>query len=154
MGFKFGNKSLEVLGTVDPRLQAVAKRALEISEVDFSIAQGFRTLDEQMRLYGKGRTAAECHRAGVPESYARPNEAEVTWTIHGSNHLKNNALDVAPFINGKLQYDDNGKLGLWPKIATAFKAAAAELRTPIRWGGDGLGVGSKKKIDRPHFELL
>lgn len=147
MTFRFSKASLDRLATVHPKLQAVARRALELTTVDFSVTQGNRTRDEQMRLYGKGRTAAQCIAKGVPTSYARPNEAKVTWTLN-SNHIGGRAIDVAPFVNGKLEWDENGKLGLWPKIAAAFKQAAKELNIAITWGGDW----SETK-DRPHFEL-
>ena len=148
MTYKFSQASLNRLATVHPDMQKVAKRAIELSPIDFSITQGRRTLDEQKRLYGKGRTAAQCRAAGVPIDYALPMEKKVTWTLQ-SNHLSGNAIDVAPFVNGKLEYDDNGKLGLWPKIAKAFKDAARELGVSIEWGGDW-----KKTTDRPHFELV
>jgi peptidoglycan L-alanyl-D-glutamate endopeptidase CwlK len=150
MTFKFSQNSLNRLATVHPDLQRVARRALELSPVDFAITQGRRTLDEQRRLYGKGRTAAQCVRVGVPAEYARPSEAKVTWVKpENGNHLSGRALDVAPYIRGKLEYDDNGKLGLWPKIAKAFKDAARELDVSIEWGGDWEGTK-----DRPHFELV
>lgn len=150
MTFKFSQNSLNRLATVHPDLQRVARRAIELSTVDFAITQGRRTLDEQRRLYGKGRTAAQCVRVGVPAEYARPSEAKVTWVKpENGNHLSGRALDVAPYIRGKLEYDDNGKLGLWPKIAKAFKDAARELGVSIEWGGDWEGTK-----DRPHFELM
>lgn len=147
MTFKFSKNSLARLATVDPRLQSVAKRALELSTVDFVVVQGTRTLDEQKRLYGKGRTAAQCTAKGVPASYARPGEAKVTWTLN-SNHIGGRAIDVAPYVNGAINWDDNGKLGVWPKIAAAFKQAAKELKIDIEWGGDWTTTK-----DRPHFEL-
>lgn len=147
MTFKFSRNSLARLMTVEPELQRVAQRALELSTVDFVVVQGNRTRDEQMRLYGKGRTAAQCSAKGVPASYARPNEAKVTWTLN-SNHIGGRAIDVAPYVNGAINWDDNGKLGLWPKIAAAFKQAAKELGVSIVWGGDWTTTK-----DRPHFEL-
>lgn len=150
MTFKFSQNSRRRLETVHPDLQCVAERAIEISKVDFAITQGRRTLDEQRRLYGKGRTAAQCRAMGVPAEYAKPKEAKVTWIKpENGNHLSGNALDVAPYVNGKLEYDDNGKLGLWPKIAKAFKDAAREMDVSIEWGGDWEGTK-----DRPHFELV
>lgn len=148
MTFKFSQNSLNRLATVHPDMQRVAHRAIELTTIDFSITQGKRTLDEQKRLYGKGRTASQCRAAGVPAEYARPNDKKVTWTLK-SNHISGNAIDVAPYVKGKLEYDDNGKLGLWPQIANAFKLAACELGVPIKWGGDWEGT-----TDRPHFELV
>lgn len=146
--FKFSQASLNRLSKVHPDMQKVAMRAIQISPIDFSVTQGLRTREEQCALYGKGRTGAQCRAAGVPEQYASPGDKKVTWTMN-SNHLSGNAIDVAPFVNGKLEYDDNGKLGLWPKIAKAFKDAAAELHVSIEWGGDW-----EKTKDRPHFELV
>ena len=148
MPFRFSQVSLARLATVHPDLQKVAKRAIELSSVDFVVTQGNRTVDEQMRLYGKGRTAAQCVAKGVPAIYARPGESQVTWTLN-SNHIGGRAIDVAPYVNGQLEWDDKGKLGLWPKIAKAFKTAAAELAIQIEWGGDWT-----KTVDRPHFELV
>lgn len=147
MTFRFSKASLDCLATVDPAMQAVARRALEISQVDFVVVQGNRTLDEQKRLYGKGRTAAQCVAKGVPAAYARPTEAKVTWTLN-SNHIGGKAIDVAPYVDGGIQWDDSGKRGLWPKIAAAFKQAAKELNIRITWGGDWTTTK-----DRPHFEL-
>lgn len=147
MPFKFSKASLDRLATVDTRLQAVARRALELSCIDFVVTQGNRTRDEQMRLYGKGRTAAQCRAKGVPASYARPGERKVTWTLN-SNHIGGRAIDVAPYVNGGINWDEDGELDLWPKIAAAFKQAAEELGVAIEWGGDWT-----ETVDRPHFEL-
>lgn len=148
MPYKFSNNSLKRLATVDPRMQAVAKRAIAISTVDFAVVQGNRTLDEQKQLYGKGRNAAQCAAKGVPIQYARPGEKKVTWTLN-SNHIGGFAIDVAPFVDGHLEWDEGGKLGLWPQIAIAFEQAAKELNVDITWGGNW-----EETKDRPHFELV
>lgn len=143
--FKFSQRSLRVLATVDKRMQDVALRALHLSNVDFVVTDGGRTLDEQKRLFGKGRTVAECLRNGVPAAYAQPKERKVTWTITRSNHLGGRAIDVAPYVNGKVDYEAPGA---YKEISRAFKAAAKELNIPISWGGDWT-----TSVDRPHFEL-
>lgn len=150
--YRLSQRSRNVLATVREPLRRVVERAITITEVDFGVVQGGRTLDEQKRLYGKGRTAAQCVAAGVPAAYAQPREKKVTWTLR-SNHLVDasglgNAVDLMPYVNGQGEWDDNGKLGLWPKIAKAMKQAAAEEGVSIRWGGDW-----KETVDRPHFEL-
>ena len=150
----FSRNSEKRLATVHPKLQAVARRALEISDYDFGVTQGARTKDEQKRLYGKGRTAAQCKAAGVPINYAQPNEMKVTWTLN-SNHLVKahgfgEALDFAPFINGALLIPDRptrAEEEIYRAVANAFKKAAMELCTPIEWGGDW------EKVDLPHIEL-
>lgn len=147
MGFILGKNSLNRLATVDPRLQAVVKRAIQITCVDFAVVQGNRTRDEQARLYGKGRTAAQMSAKGLPASYAKPSEAKVTWTMN-SNHIGGRAVDLAPYVDGAINWDDSGRRGFWPKIAAAMRQAAAEQGVKIKWGGDWKGTP-----DRPHFEL-
>lgn len=145
------SSSVAKLSTVKEPMQRVVNRAAELlsgGKVYFIVTQGLRTADEQARLYGKGRTSAELRLKNLPESYALPNEKKVTWTLD-SNHLSGNAVDLAPTLDGKLDWDENGKLGLWPIIERAMKDAADELSTPIVWGGDWAG----KSLDRPHFEL-
>jgi peptidoglycan L-alanyl-D-glutamate endopeptidase CwlK len=143
--FKFSQRSLRVLATVDPRMQQLAARALLLSKIDFVVTDGRRTLDEQKRLYGKGRTAGECLKMGVPAAYAQPKERKVTWTITKSNHLGGNAIDVAPYVGGTVNYEAKGA---YEEISRAFKQAGKELSIPVEWGGDW--TTSK---DRPHFEL-
>lgn len=153
--FKLSQRSRDTLATVKPDLRRVVERAIQVTAVDFAVVQGGRTLDEQMKLYGKGRTAAQMKAVGGPASYARPNERKVTWiNPRKGNHVVDpddglgRAVDLAPFFRGKIEWDDNGKLGLWPPIAAAMKRAADELGVDIEWGGDWTTT-----VDRPHFEL-
>jgi peptidoglycan L-alanyl-D-glutamate endopeptidase CwlK len=128
--------SIAKLSTVNIRMQVIvtaAATALENSNIFFIVTQGLRTKEEQAELYAQGRT--------------KPGKI-VTWTLN-SNHLSGLAVDLAPLIDGKLNWDEDGKLGAWPVIATAMKNAAIDMGEIITWGGDWQG----KKRDRPHFEL-
>lgn len=145
--YKLGNNSLRVLGTVHPDLQKVVKTAIRLTEVDFTVTQGKRTYEEQAALYGKGRTAEELAAVGVPATYARPSEKRVTWTMK-SNHMTGRAVDLAPFVNGKIEWDDNGRLVLWPRLNAAMQEAAKINGVKIAWGGNWT-----TNIDRPHWEL-
>lgn len=149
MTFKFSQRSLDKLSHVDPRLQAVVKRALEITTVDFVVVQGKRTLDEQRALFGKGRSVAQLvaksFSAPLAVRYSSPNEAKVTWTMN-SNHLSGRAVDLAAYVNGTISWDTNK--GYYQELARAVKLAAMELCHVITWGGDWTTTK-----DYPHFEL-
>lgn len=146
--FKLGDKSLNELKGVHADLIAVVKRAIELSVQDFSVHDGIRTLDEQKELVRRG----------------------ASQTLD-SRHITGHAVDLVPYINGKLRWE-------WDpiyKIADAVRIAANELGTPIRWGGawdvsftetsdspedlvtDYVArrkkAGKKAFIDGPHFEL-
>lgn len=132
MTFRLSRNSLAKLEKVNPALVNVVKRAIEITEVDFAVVQGNRTQAEQNALYEQGRT--------------KPGP-KVTWT-RNSNHIGGRAVDLAPFYKGKIEWDNNGKLGLYPKINEAMQQAAKELGVKIKWGGEWKGTP-----DRPHWEL-
>lgn len=56
---------------------------------------GYRTLERCERLFGQGRTEAECLEAGVPGEYASANLKRVTWIRPEFNrHHRRRALDV------------------------------------------------------------
>jgi peptidoglycan L-alanyl-D-glutamate endopeptidase CwlK len=145
---KLGAKSLKELQGVHPDLVAVVKRAISLSVQDFSVHDGTRTMTEQKKLV----------EAGASKTLA-------------SRHLTGHAVDLVPFVNGKLRWE-------WEpiyKIADAVRIAARELGTPLRWGGawdidftestappEDLvtdyaarrrKAGKKAFLDGPHFEL-
>lgn len=121
MTFKLSKRSLDNLEGVHPALVTVIKRAIQITPIDFAVIDGLRTIEEQKKLF----------------------EAGATKTMN-SRHLTGHAVDIAPFVNGRLRWD-------WPlyhKLAKAVKEAAAEDKIKIVWGGDW-----KTFPDGPHFEL-
>lgn len=109
MAFKFGVRSRRALEGVHPELVKVMRRALELTDVDFVVTEGLRTLARQRVLYNSGAS-----------------------TTMNSRHLTGHAVDVAPVVAGTVRWD-------WPlfhKLAAAVKAAANELGVSIVWGGD------------------
>jgi len=123
--FVFGKRSENNLLGVHPDLVRVARRALELSEVDFTVIEGRRTPTRQKALV----------------------EAGASWTMN-SRHLTGHAIDVAPYIGGTIRWD-------WPpffKIADAFKQASKELDIPIVWGGDWkVRDGPHVELDRRRY---
>jgi peptidoglycan L-alanyl-D-glutamate endopeptidase CwlK len=109
MPFTFNARSLRNLKGVHPDLVRVVHRAAELSEIEFIVTEGLRTLERQRQLVAAGASK----------------------TLK-SRHLTGHAIDFAPVINGEVTWK-------WPPffiIANAFKAAASELGTAIIWGGD------------------
>lgn len=134
MGFNLGKTSLARLQGVDETLVNVVKRAIEISDVDFTVMEGVRTLERQRELYAQGRTA--------------PGKI-VTWTMK-SRHIEGKAVDLVPY---PLDWNDLEKFN---KIKDAMFQAAKELDVNLRWGADWDGDGNyreKGEYDSPHFEI-
>jgi len=97
---------MQNLSGVHPDLIAVVKRAIQITEQDFSVIEGVRNINRQRELVAKGKS-----------------------TIMNSRHLTGHAVDLAPYpVNWDWEY-------FYP-IADAMKQAAEELDVDLEWGGD------------------
>lgn len=92
-----------------------------------------RTLAEQERLYGKGRTRRELEQAGVDPGLAKPGERQVTWTLpRESMHVRGRAMDISMNV-----YTEKSR-GRVVDIARGLGWT---------WGGEW-GV-----VDKLHFEI-
>ena len=58
MSFKLGKRSLERLEGVDDRLVAVVKMAITLTENDFTVLEGLRSIERQRQLVKKGNSQA------------------------------------------------------------------------------------------------
>ena len=158
MTYRLSKASEKNLEGVHPKLVAVVRRAIQITKVDFKVIEGVRSKERMWENWGKGRTAAQCRAAGVPEKYAQPGLAKVTWLANplNSNHRVmadgyGHAVDLLP---APYDWTEGPK---WKLMADAMIAAGKELGTPVRWGRDWNrnGIpGEKGETDGPHFELV
>lgn len=109
MSITLGTRSLARLEGVHPDLVRIVKKAADISDLDFTVLEGLRTVERQKQLFAQ----------------------KATKTMN-SRHLTGHAVDLAPMIGGKISWD-------WPlyhRLAKTVKAAAAVERLPVQWGGD------------------
>ncbi len=146
--FTLGTRSLAELKGVHADLVAVVKRAIQLTVQDFSVHDGIRTVAEQQQLIAAGASQTM-----------------------DSRHLTGHAVDLVPYVNGKLRWE-------WDPIyviADAVRMAAREKGIALRWGGAwdvdftasddtpedlvAAYVARRKKqglrafIDGPHYEL-
>lgn len=153
MSFKFGKRSKRELEGVHPDLLRVVNTALELSDIDFMVTDGLRTVSEQAQLVAKGVSKT------MNSKHLRQDET-------GYGH----AVDLVGLLSGKARWE-------WPvvyKIAEVMRQAAEIQDVNIRWGGcwatitDSVGSmedlvkdykkrkkkkGKKPFLDGPHFEL-
>lgn len=132
MNFRFGKKSEEKLASVHRDLSRVARKALELSPVDFGITEGLRSEEKQKQLVAEG--------------------ASKTMK---SKHLTGHAIDIACFVDGEVTW----KLEYYQIVANAFALACDELKVNLRWGGSWKVNNFKldpenKFVDAVHFELV
>lgn len=135
--FRFSKKSLAQLDTVDPRLKALAIQVLSVSPIDFTIVQGRRTVAQSAQNIKNGTSFL-----------SDPSK---------SKHVTGEAIDFAPYVDGKLDWDDREKF--WT-IAKLFKQEAEKMGIKVRLGADWNGSGSYKDevqrgtFDGGHVELV
>ncbi len=121
MTYALSKTSQRRLEGVHRDLVRVVKRAIKISTVDFAVIEGLRTASRQRELVAAGASR----------------------TLN-SRHLTGHAVDLAPYIGGRIRWD-------WPpfyQIADAMQQAGDELGVKITWGGSW-----RTFKDGPHFEL-
>lgn len=130
-------RSEKRLEGVNPTLVSIIRRAAKRLPFALFVVEGLRTRERQAELYAQGRT--------------KPGK-KVTWTLH-SKHLDGKAVDLAPLINGAIDWADLSK---FDAIAKAMQDAAKEVGVPMRWGADWDMDGKPRErgeSDSPHFEL-
>lgn len=107
--FKLSRTSLGRMQGVHPDLVKVVLLAIQLTEVDFGVTEGVRTIEKQQGYFAKGASKTM-----------------------NSRHLTGHAVDLAAYIGDEVRWD-------WPlyhKLADAMKRAANSLNVHIIWGGD------------------
>ena len=149
MAFKLSKRSLAKLEGVDSKLVNVVQTAIGITNIDFGVIQGLRTIEEQRELVAKG----------------------ASQTMK-SKHLDGLAVDLMAYVAGRGSWE----LSVYDDIADAMKESALEHGVSLRWGAawhiddvrnwngtmeDAMNAyidlrrsqGRRPYIDAPHFEL-
>jgi len=137
MSIVLGQRSLSRLEGVHPDLVRVVKKAAAMSDLDFTVLEGLRTMERQRQLMANGATR----------------------TLN-SRHLTGHAVDLGAMMGGAVRWD----WGLYLKLAEIMRAASIAEKVPIRWGGTWKllsaieGPITAKNLSRsfpdgPHFEL-
>jgi len=134
---QFSKTSADRLKTCDKRLQSIMYRAIQVSQVDFGIAEGHRTVERQKELFDQGLTQID----GVTK-----------MGKHNANPSL--AVDIYGFVGGKSNYS----IPVMCYLAGVVMTCAAELGYVIRWGGnwdqDGEIITDQGFDDLPHFEIV
>lgn len=153
--FKLSQRSLDKLEGVHPDMVAVVKRAIELTDVDFGVTYGVRTVEEQEKLVASGRSQTMKSKHLIQED--------------GYSH----AVDLVAYDGSDVVWEIN----VYDNICDAMARAADELEVPIKWGAawsegdirfyedtaeDAMNAyidlrrsqGRRPFIDGPHFEMM
>lgn len=155
MTFRLSQRSIDRLEGVHPDMTAVVERAIQLTEVDFGVTQGVRTLEEQKANVAAGRSQTMASKHLLQDD--------------GFSH----AVDVVAYVGSDVSWE----LNVYDDICDAFKEAAKEVGCSIKWGAawsegdirtyegsseDAMmayvdlrrSQGRRPFIDAPHFELM
>ena len=106
---QLSERSHQRLQGVHPDLQRIVLLAATLTDTDFIVTEGLRTVERQRQLVAKG----------------------ASQTMN-SRHITGHAVDLAATVDGEVRWD-------WPlyhRLATAMKEAARQLGIRMVWGGD------------------
>jgi len=155
MAFKLSQRSLDKLDGVHPDLVDVVKRAIELTDVDFGVTYGVRTLAEQEQLVAQGRSQT----------------MKSKHLVQGDGY--SHAVDLVAYFGSNVSWE----LNVYDNICDAMAKAAREVGCSIKWGAawsegdirsypgtaeDAMNAyidlrrsqGKRPFIDAPHFELI
>ena len=112
MSFRLSQRSMDRLEGVHPDMTAVVERAIQLTEVDFGVTQGVRTLEEQKANVAAGRSQTMASKHLLQDD--------------GFSH----AVDVVAYVGPDVSWE----LNLYDDICDAFAQAAREIEVAIKWG--------------------
>jgi peptidoglycan LD-endopeptidase CwlK len=137
MKYQYGERSASRLETCHFDLQWVAREALAYGLTDLAVICGSRTDEEQHDYFVRGLSKLD---AGDPRAK--------------HNKPISDAMDIAPWINGKISW--NMKHCIFS--AGIILSAGIKLGIPLRWGGnwdmDGEIMTDQIFQDLVHFERV
>ena len=154
MTFALSQRSKSRLLAVHPKLVKTVERAIEITDVDFGISEGLRTLETQKHYVATGKSQT------MNSKHLRQDD--------GFSH----AVDLVAYISGQVSWE----LNVYDNICDAMKRAARDVGCGLRWGAawnvpditlwsgtaeearmsyidTRRSQGRRPFIDGPHFEL-
>jgi peptidoglycan L-alanyl-D-glutamate endopeptidase CwlK len=130
---KLGALSKSRLKTVHPDLARVVEKCAMLSNLDFSVSCGARSLEDQRKAV-MGGFSKTMHSRHLP----------------GAHDKKAHAVDLVPLVGGKVPWSISNpkQKAHWTRLAAYMKDAAKAEGIHVEWGGDWKGFK-----DYPHFQL-
>jgi len=142
--FEFGQRSEERIATVHWNLELVLRQALSLTPFDITVTCGRRGREDQERAFADGNSKTQWPDSKHNVADDQGNE------IAG----RSDAVDIAPWINGTINWDDSGSFYV---LGGIMLASAELMNVKIRFGGDWDGDGLTEDQgfkDLCHYEIV
>ena len=128
--YKFSKSSLDNLKNVDQRLVDICNEL--IKEIDFTVIEGYRTLERQKELFDTGFSKID----GIKKKGKH-------------NYSPSLAIDIIPYKKGHNPFDGSEEsTKMFKELNKAFDKVAKKLGIKYEWGGNW-----KTFVDLPHYQV-
>ena len=128
--YKFSKRSLDNLKNVDQRLVDICNEL--IKEIDFTVIEGYRTLERQKELFDAGFSKID----GIKKKGKH-------------NYSPSLAIDIIPYKKGHNPFDGSEEsTKMFKELNKAFDKVAKKLGIKYEWGGNW-----KTFVDLPHYQV-
>lgn len=141
--FKLGKRSLEKLNTCHKDLQLIINTAISLSDIDFGISEGHRSIELQNKYYKEGKSKID----GITKKGKH-------------NYEPSLAVDIYLWKDNKASWDTTHFLYIIGLIDAVAKILYKEnkithiIRNGSNWDKDDDIIIDQTFIDLPHFELI
>ncbi|HAN19616.1 MAG: hypothetical protein A2X13_14750 [Bacteroidetes bacterium GWC2_33_15] len=145
----FGKTSNDRLNTANSDIQLVMRKSVATCPVDFGIAQGGRTYEQQLEYFLKGASSLD------PRDLKQKEKAKHL-------HTPSDAVDIYIYIpeRNDMMYDKEhlAFVAGWILCTADRLFREGKIKRKLRWGGnwdgDGILIIDQQLQDRPHFETI
>ena len=128
--YKFSERSLDNLKNVDQRLVDICNEL--IKEIDFTVIEGYRTLERQKELFDTGFSKID----GIKKKGKH-------------NYSPSLAIDIIPYKKGHNPFDGSEEsTKMFKELNKSFDKVAKKLGIKYEWGGNW-----KTFVDLPHYQV-
>ena len=128
--YKFSKRSLDNLKNVDQRLVDICNEL--IKEIDFTVIEGYRTLERQKELFDTGFSKID----GIKKKGKH-------------NYSPSLAIDIIPYKKGHNPFDGSEEsTKMFKELNKSFDKVAKKLGIKYEWGGNW-----KTFVDLPHYQV-
>lgn len=140
---QLGTTSKSRLSTCHIDLIKIIEMAIAYSDIDFGVAQGYRSDEEQHRAYLEGKSQID----GI--------------TKKGKHNKKpSEAVDIYAYINGLAKWTTAdimyilGVITVCAKLLKERGEITHQIRFGANWDRDGEFITDQNFVDLPHIELI
>lgn len=147
--FHLSQKSLGKLKGVHPKLVKVVKRAIEITDEDFTVGEGVRSKARQRQLVAKGASKTMNSKHLIQKD-GYSHAVDLFWYKGGKVSWDTDNVEAFYSLDPNKEYEG------YQEIGYAMLTAAKELGVKVRWGADWDMDGQHtdhKFLDWVHFEV-